>query len=218
MTRNDRRSLRARPNALMPDGDRADPTRASSKRKTRIAATLSAGVAFVIAAGLIIAMFGDGLRATTPDTSSAQIAAGPAFVGSQACAQCHQTEAKLWRAAQHAYAMDHATDKTAFGDFSNAGFDHNGVRSRFFRDGDKFMVETDGPNGKLAPFEVKYTFGVDPPQQYLIEFPDGRIQALSIAWDTRPKDAGGQRWFHLYPNEAIGHNDVLHWTKLKHPR
>ena len=47
----------------------------------------------------------------------------------------------------------------------------------------------------------KYTFGVDPLQQYLIEFPDGRLQALSIAWDSRPKDKGGQRWFHLYPNE-----------------
>jgi predicted CXXCH cytochrome family protein len=76
------------------------------------------------------------------------------------------------------------------------------------------MVETDGPDGRLAPFEIKYTFGVDPLQQYLIEFPDGRIQALSIAWDTRPKAAGGQRWFHLYPSEAIGHDDVLHWTKL----
>jgi hypothetical protein len=74
--------------------------------------------------------------------------------------------------------------------------------------------ETDGPDGKLAVFEIKYTFGVDPLQQYLIEFPDGRLQALSIAWDSRPKEQGGQRWFHLYPDENIQHDDVLHWTKL----
>jgi hypothetical protein len=43
--------------------------------------------------------------------------------------------------------------------------------------------------------------------------PGGRLQALSIAWDTRPEAAGGQRWFHLYPDEAIGHTDPLHWTK-----
>jgi predicted CXXCH cytochrome family protein len=61
---------------------------------------------------------------------------------------------------------------------------------------------------------VKYTFGLYPLQQYLVEFPDGRIQALPLAWDTRPKEQGGQRWFHLYPNEEIGHDDVLHWTKL----
>src|SRR5499426_444849 len=100
------------------------------------------------------------------------------------------------------------------GDFSDASFDYYGVQSRFFRKDGKFFVETDGPDGKLTTYEVKYTFGLDPLQQYLIEFPDGRLQALSIAWDSRPKDKGGQRWFHLYPNENIRHDDVLHWTKL----
>jgi predicted CXXCH cytochrome family protein len=110
--------------------------------------------------------------------------------------------------------MQHASESTVLGDFNNTSFDYYGVRSRFFRDGAKFLVETDGPDGKLATFEIKYTFGVDPLQQYLIEFPDGRIQALSIVWDTRPKEKGGQRWFHLYANEQIKHDDVLHWTKL----
>ncbi len=110
--------------------------------------------------------------------------------------------------------MDHATDKSVLGDFSDATFDHYGVRSRFFRKDGKYLVETDGPDGKLATFEIKYTFGLDPLQQYLIEFPDGRLQALSIAWDSRPKDVGGQRWFHLYPDEEIKHGDILHWTKL----
>ena len=110
--------------------------------------------------------------------------------------------------------MAHATDKSVLGDFNNTSFDYYGVTSRFFRKDGKFFVETDGPDGKLATFQVKYTFGVDPLQQYLIEFPDGRVQALSIAWDSRPKEKGGQRWFHLYPNEEIKHDDILHWTKL----
>ena len=114
-----------------------------------------------------------------------------------------------------ALAMQHATDETVLGDFNDASFDHAGVRSRFFRKDGKFLVETDGPDGKLAVFEVKYTFGVDPLQQYLVEFPDGRMQALSIAWDSRPSRQGGQRWFHLYPNETIRHDDILHWTKLE---
>ena len=136
------------------------------------------------------------------------------FVGSETCAGCHQAEAKLWHASQHAHAMEHATDKTVLGDFNDAGFDYHGIRSRFFRNNGKFFVETDGPDGQLATFQVKYTFGLDPLQQYLVEFPDGRIQALPLAWDARPKDQGGQRWFHLYPNENIMHDDVLHWTKL----
>jgi predicted CXXCH cytochrome family protein len=136
------------------------------------------------------------------------------FVGSETCAGCHQAEARLWGASQHKVAMQHATDQTVLGDFNDSSFDYYGVHSRFFRKDGKFLVETDGPDGKLAVFEVKYTFGVDPLQQYLIEFPDGRIQALSIAWDTRPGEKGGQRWFHLYPNEEIKHDDILHWTKL----
>ncbi|WP_312883869.1 tetratricopeptide repeat protein [Rhizobium leguminosarum] len=110
--------------------------------------------------------------------------------------------------------MDHATDGSVRGDFNEARFDYYGVQSRFFRKNGKFLVETDGPDGKLAIFEIKYTFGVDPMQQYLIEFQDGRLQALSIAWDSRPKVQGGQRWFHLYPDEPIRHDDILHWTRL----
>jgi hypothetical protein len=110
--------------------------------------------------------------------------------------------------------MQHANDKSVLGDFNDAGFDYHDVHSRFFRKDGNFLVETDGPDGKLATFEIKYTFGVDPLQQYLVQFPDGRLQALSLAWDSRPKDQGGQHWFHLYPDQGIKHDDVLHWTKL----
>ena len=159
--------------------------------------------AFIVAVGISLHLRGDN-----------RIAPAASFVGSETCAGCHQTEARLWDASQHKAAMQHATDKTVLGDFNDGSFVYYGVHSRFFRRGDQFLVETDGPDGKLAVFEVKYTFGVDPLQQYLIEFRDGRIQALSIAWDTRPKDKGGQRWFHIYPNEEIKHDDILHWTKL----
>ena len=140
--------------------------------------------------------------------------ASPAYVGSAACAECHPEEAKLWAGSHHKAAMDHATEASVLGDFSGATFEHFGVKSRFYRRDGKFLVETDGPDGKLAEFEILYTFGVSPLQQYLIAFPDGRLQALGVAWDSRPKDKGGQRWFSLYPDEKIPHDDVLHWTKL----
>src|SRR6202022_879221 len=91
------------------------------------------------------------------------------FVGSETCAACHQVQAKLWHGSHHQQAMDHATENSVLGDFNDAGFDYYGVHSRFFRKGRKFLVETDGPDGKLATFEVKYTFGLYPLQQYLIE-------------------------------------------------
>jgi tetratricopeptide (TPR) repeat protein len=100
------------------------------------------------------------------------------------------------------------------GDFANRSYSHGGVTSRFsVRDG-RYRVRTDGPDGRLADFAIAYVFGVAPLQQYLIELPGGRYQALGIAWDSRPRELGGQRFFHLYPNETIDHRDVLHWTKL----
>jgi Flp pilus assembly protein TadD len=165
-------------------------------------------------AALLVFLFGTLWQFLHAPVARAADNHAPAFVGSETCAGCHQSEAKLWRSSQHERAMAHATDKSVLGDFNDASFDYYGVRSRFFRKDGKFFVETDRPDGKLDAFQVKYTFGVDPLQQYLVEFPDGRVQALSIAWDSRPKDKGGQRWFHLYPNEQIKHDDILHWTKL----
>jgi len=110
--------------------------------------------------------------------------------------------------------MQEANASTVLGNFDDAKFKYSGIESRFFKRDSKFMVRTDGADGKLADFEVKYTFGVAPLQQYLVEFPGGRYQSLTIAWDARTKEQGGQRWFHLYPNERIDHKDQLHWTGL----
>ena len=110
--------------------------------------------------------------------------------------------------------MQEAGESTVLGDFNNAKFRHYGVESTFFRRDGKFMVRTDGADGKLADFEISRTFGVWPLQQYLIGFPGGRYQALGIAWDSRAKGEGGQRWFHVYPNERMDHKDPLHWTGL----
>jgi tetratricopeptide (TPR) repeat protein len=170
---------------------------------------VAAAAVAVLGAGLLFQLRGGGIGKTSPAPG-----AEATFVGSETCAGCHQAEARLWQGSQHQLAMAHATDKSVLGDFSDTTFDHFGVKSRFFRKDGKYLVETDGPDGKLAIFEIKYTFGLDPLQQYLIEFPDGRLQSLSIAWDSRPKEKGGQHWFHLYPNEEIRHDDVLHWTKL----
>jgi predicted CXXCH cytochrome family protein len=147
-------------------------------------------------------------------SAAADPAPAATYVGATICAGCHPKEAEAWRGSHHALAMQVAKDGTVLGDFNDANFAYYGVTSRFFRRDGKFFVNTDGHDGKLADFEIKYTFGVHPLQQYLIEFPDGRLQALSIAWDARPRAEGGQRWFHLYPNEPIRHDDPLHWTGL----
>jgi len=187
---------------------RGDASPRGASRRTIVIASLLAAM-IVAAAGMGFYYFNGGGSAW-----KAREASAATFVGSETCAACHRAEAELWHVSQHKQAMDRATDKSVLGDFSNATFNYYGVKSRFFRKDGKFLVETDGPDGKLATFEVKYTFGINPLQQYLVEFPDGRLQALSLAWDSRPKEQGGQRWFHLYPDEEIKHDDILHWTKL----
>ena len=110
--------------------------------------------------------------------------------------------------------MDEASAETVLGDFDDATFTYAGVTSTFFQRDTAFFVRTDGPDGQLQDYEIAYTFGVTPLQQYLIAFPGGRYQTLGIAWDSRPRDQGGQRWFHLYPDEAVTHDDPLHWTGI----
>lgn len=150
------------------------------------------------------------------------VAAGgaPAWIGSQACADCHPHQFARWQDSHHDRAMQVADDDAVLGNFDNASFQYNGQRHRFTRDDQRFVVTTDGADGQLADFTVAYTFGVDPLQQYLVRLPDGRIQALPLAWDTRGADSGGQRWMHLYPEgdgqAAIDHASALHWTGPLH--
>jgi len=178
-----------------------------------IPAAVRAGLLAVVLAVLGLGwLLGRG--AALPGSLTAATApAEPVFVGSEGCAGCHATEYAAWQTSQHAAAMQHATAASVLGDFDDARFEYAGVTSAFFRRDGRHFIRTDGPDGRLADFEVKYTFGVEPLQQYLVALPGGRLQAVSVAWDTRPAEQGGQRWFHLYPGEQVDHRDELHWTR-----
>jgi len=134
------------------------------------------------------------------------------FVGSDQCKGCHAQAYKNWQGSHHDLAMQLPTVDTVLGDFNNATFSYNGINTTFYRKGDNYFVRTDGADGTLSEFPVDYVFGVYPLQQYLLPLPGGRWQALSIAWDSRSLDEGGQRWYHLYPDESIDYKDPLHWT------
>jgi Flp pilus assembly protein TadD len=136
-----------------------------------------------------------------------------AWTGAASCEECHAEETRSWRGSHHDLAMQEPSEKTVLGDFADRRFTYDGVTSLFFRKDGRYVVRTDGPDGRPADFPVAYVFGLVPLQQYLVELPGGRLQALSVSWDSRPKAEGGQRWFHLYPGEQVDHRDPLHWTK-----
>jgi Tfp pilus assembly protein PilF len=129
------------------------------------------------------------------------------FVGREKCINCHQKEYEKWQNSHHDKAMDEANEKTVLGDFNDAAFEHDGITTRFYRKDNKFFVNTQGPGGEMGDFEITYTFGFYPLQQYLVPFSGGRLQSLPIAWDTKEK-----RWFRL-PNGTDDPGDWLHWTK-----
>jgi len=136
------------------------------------------------------------------------VAGDVAFVGREKCIDCHKEAYDAWRGSDHDNAMAVASDSTVLGSFDDTYFEHDAITARFFKKDGRFFVHTQGPDGAPADFEITYTFGVTPLQQYLIPFAGGRLQALTIAWDTERN-----QWFYLYPGQDIPPDDWLHWTR-----
>jgi hypothetical protein len=131
----------------------------------------------------------------------------PAYAGSAACSDCHEQASTLWAPSDHAKAWTLPDESTVLGDFGDVTFTHHGVTSRFFRDGAKFMIETEDGSGQRRAFKVTGIAGIDPLQQYLISPEPGRTQTFDIAWDV-----AAQRWYPVFPDQMALAGDGLHWT------
>lgn len=140
------------------------------------------------------------------------LATAEGYVGSVGCVSCHVAQAGAWQGSNHALAMQHAGPQSVLGDFADVRFEHHGQVTRFLRREGRYIIRTDGPDGRQQDFEVAYTFGVFPLQQYLIAMPGGRLQAFGVAWDARPRAAGGQRWYSLYPDDPPRPGESTHWS------
>ncbi len=133
--------------------------------------------------------------------------AGNEFLGDQACKSCHSNEYHQWLQSDHFMAMQPPNDSTVKGDFNNASYTADGVTSHFFKKEGKFFINTEGDDGKNHDYSVKFIFGYKPLQQYLVEFPGGRMQVPRLSWDTKQK-----KWFNQYAGQKIAAHDWLHWT------
>lgn len=196
---------------------RRQPSKPAATEPVAVRRPLSRTFWIVVSIVAILVMMGGALAADywigLPEGQHAK------FVGRDSCVKCHQPEHAKFVGSHHDLAMDIATDKTVLGDFNDATLEHYGVTSKMFRKDGKYFINTEGPDGKLADFEIKYVFGVTPLQQYMVEFDRpadlpaneiARLQVLRVSWDTLNK-----KWFHLDPpdvKEKLEPNDVLHWT------
>ena len=142
---------------------------------------------------------------------SSYVSAQPAnYVGSEACIDCHADQVEAWQGSHHDMAMKHADKTSVLGDFDDVRVMHDGKENRFFQKGKEYWVNIEGPDGQFHDYKISYTFAFEPLQQYMVEFDDGRVQLIPFAWDSRTSEAGGQRWFHLYPDTT--NTDEFYWT------
>jgi predicted CXXCH cytochrome family protein len=135
------------------------------------------------------------------------VSAAASYIPDTQCGTCHQQQFELWHASHHAAAMQPANQQTVLGDFHAVRFISHGLTTAFAEHDGKYFITTEGPNGAPAEYEVAYTFGVAPLQQYLVTYPGGRYQVPTVAWDTANK-----RWFDMYPDERHTTDDPLHST------
>lgn len=160
----------------------------------------------VIAFCLFLATGLFAVRCTQPDKKINETSAND-YVGDEACISCHKSEHDQWKLSDHFKAMQVANDSTVLGDFNNKTYTADGITSKFFKKEGKFFINTQGEDGTYHDYEIKYTFGYYPLQQYLIEFDKGRMQVTRQSWNSRDN-----KWFHQYAGQKIAPHDWLHWT------
>ena len=114
-----------------------------------------------------------------------------AYVGSNACEECHQDRHDTWHVTFHRTMTQDATDQSVVADFDNRTFEYEGVMSRFTKEGGTFFVETLGPSGQREKLQVVRTVGSRRIQQYVIKTGDRHLR-IPLAWNIEEK-----RWFHL---------------------
>jgi tetratricopeptide (TPR) repeat protein len=157
--------------------------------------------------GIIVWLLAGIVRKGKEETATVAETRESRFVGSAACKECHELEYEAWKKSDHYKAMQVAGEETVLGDFNNVRFESKGFTNRMFKKDSTFYMVMENREGVPDTFEVKYTFGHYPLQQYIIEFLDGRYQCTHVAWDSRDN-----KWFDLYPELEIHHSEWLHWT------
>lgn len=138
----------------------------------------------------------------------------PGFVGTARCATCHPGQAEAWTGSHHDLALARPTETTVLGDFDDSEIVVQGVRWRFSREGDAWIVHRSQDGAPTERLEVVATFGVTPLQQVLVSRSGGRLQALPVAWGARPESGAEPAWFALAPDAPTPVGDPLHWDGL----
>jgi predicted CXXCH cytochrome family protein len=128
-------------------------------------------------------------------------------VSSDSCVKCHPDQHASWHRTFHRTMTREATEENIKGDFADAVYDYQGVRTRLLQRDGAFYMETADPDwamlrvragdkGDLLPprhawFRVARTIGSHWIQEYLFQEPNGRYSRLPVLYHIVE-----QRWVH----------------------
>lgn len=104
--------------------------------------------------------------------------------------------------------MARADSGSVLGDFAGRRVETSAGTVHFFTRKGRYFIRPVPADGRPRDYPVLHTFGHYPLQQYLLPTENGRLQAFTVAWDSRPAAEGGQRWF----EPQAGAAEPLPWT------
>ena len=153
------------------------------------------------------------------------------------CQGCHADVVTEWGGSDHAWSMRLPkrsaikapfTGETASFDGLEAQFDQEPRDPGVLKETGGFLGNPDGvgetrfiiklrdtkvQENEFQSYVVRYTFGHDPLQQFLIPLRSDRLQVAPFAFDTRSKSEGGQRWIHLEAFESDERWSRIDWRQ-----
>jgi hypothetical protein len=133
------------------------------------------------------------------------------YAGAAVCKVCHASQYEAWSRSHHRQAMQVADAESVLGNFRNAKFVYAKTTSIFSTRDGKYLRPHRRTDGKLADFEIKYTF-VSSRCSNTDRVPGGKLRRRNCV-GLAARAQGGQRWFHLYPDRTCA-RDPLHWTGI----
>jgi predicted CXXCH cytochrome family protein len=125
-------------------------------------------------------------QAASPQALPAQ--ANSEYLGSGACAKCHDVEHTQWKNSLHIKMTKPIAEATVAGDFSDGTkfADHDRSYAFGTKDGRPYVSVSFGGRPPET-FTVDYTLGAKRYQGYLATLPEGRIYVLPVFWHVASK-------------------------------
>ena len=152
----------------------------------------------LVSAACVLLLFTLGLRALESQGASSQDpktpgpqdpkTSGSDYLGSAACARCHDVEHTQWKNSLHIKMTKPVAEATIAGDFTDGTKFSDHDRSYTFgrKDGRPFVSVSFGGRPPET-FTVDYTLGAKRYQGYLSTLPEGRIYVLPVFWHVASK-------------------------------